>query len=66
MDILRSFYDILPREYSSNVVIRVDVTLNENKKEQFHRTIVMAPIGKKAEGDPRAEQVKDLFNQLNK
>ena len=62
---VRIYYDLEIRRFSSNVVVRVDVILNNKGKEELHKTIICVPTLKKEEGDILAEFMKNQLNGFN-
>jgi hypothetical protein len=62
-EIIKTYHELETRKFSSNVIVRVDVTLDNKGKEQLHKEIIIIPTDKKKEGDKIANIILDKLNK---
>lgn len=62
MNIAKTYFEIQQRKYSSNVIVRVDMTLDKGK-EELHKKTFLIPAGKKIEGDQVADFILRVLQE---
>jgi len=65
MEILRTYYELEERKYSSNVIVKVNVVLNDKGKEQELKQTFLIPAGKKKEGDKIADFILPILQNYH-